>query len=145
MSFLQAYYEIEPVEELKSELMRIHQGEKERVGFYFLRLQWILERWPEHGLEDDVIKGVFVNGLKEEFRDWVLIQKRNSLNDALRFAFDFRHVRRIRGKKEMVFTCGFCEGPHEESSCVVREKMRELWRQSGKKEGSDKAAKDLLR
>ncbi|CAK8577112.1 unnamed protein product [Lathyrus sativus] len=144
LSFLQAYYEIEPVEELKSELMGIHQGEKERVRSYFLRLQWILKRWPEHGLEDDVIKGVFVNGLREEFHDWVLMQKPKSLNDALRFAFDFEHVRRIKGKKEMVFTCGFCEGPHEESSCGVRERMRELWKQSRKKEGSDKAAKDLL-
>ncbi|CAI8617381.1 unnamed protein product [Vicia faba] len=133
LSFLQAYYEIEPVEELKSELMGIYQGEQERVRSYFLRLQWILKRWPEHGLEDDVIKGVFVKGLREEFHDWVLMQNPKSLNDALRFAFDFEHVRRIRGKKEMVLTCGFCEGPHEESSCGVRERMRELWRQSGNK------------
>ncbi|RHN61829.1 putative retrotransposon gag domain-containing protein [Medicago truncatula] len=145
LSFLQAYYEIEPVEELRSELMGIHQGEKERVRSYFLRLQWILKRWPEHGLEDDVIKGVFVNGLREEFHDWVLMQKPTSLNDALRLTFDFEYVRRISGKKEIVSTCGFCEGPHEESSCGVREETRELWRQSGKKEGSDKVAKDLFR
>lgn len=43
LSFLQAYYEIEPVEELRSELMGIHQGETERVRSYFLRLQWILK------------------------------------------------------------------------------------------------------
>ena len=145
LSFLQAYYEIEPIEELRSELVGIHQGEKERVRSYFLRLQWILKRWPEHGLKDDVIKGVFVNGLREEFHDWVLMQKPTSLNDALRLAFDFEHVRRIRGKKENVSTCGFCEGPHEEISCGVREEMRELWRQSGKKEGSDKASKDHFR
>jgi len=132
LSLLQAYYEIEPVEELRSELMGIHQGEKERVRSYFLRLQWILKRWPEHELEDDVIKGVFVSGLREEFHDWVLMQKPTSLNDALRLAFDFEHVRRVSGKKEIVSTCGFCEGPHEESSCGVREEMRELWRQSGK-------------
>ncbi|GAU22579.1 hypothetical protein TSUD_93470 [Trifolium subterraneum] len=146
LSFLQAYYEIEPVEELRTELMGIHQGEKERVRSYFLRLQWILKRWPEHGLEDDVIKGIFVNGLRNEFHDWVLMQKPKSLNDALRLAFDFEHVRRIGGKKEMVSTCGFCEGPHEESICGVREGMKELWRQSGNKEGSDnRAAKDLFR
>ncbi|PNY01662.1 hypothetical protein L195_g024963 [Trifolium pratense] len=146
LSFLQAYYEIEPIEELRTELMGIHQGEKERVRSYFLRLQWILKRWPEHGLEDDVIKGIFLNGLKNEFHDWVLMQKPKSLIDALRLAFDFEHVRRIRGKKEMVSTCGFCEGPHEESICGVSEGMKELWRQSGKKEGSDnRAAKDLFR
>jgi hypothetical protein len=146
LSFLQAYYEIEPVEELRKEFMGIHQGEKERVRSYFLRLQWILKRWPEHGLEDDDIKGIFVNGLRNEFHDWVLMQKPISLNDALKLAFDFEHVRRISGKKEMVSTCGFCEGPHEESICGVRERMKELWGQGGKKEGSDnRATKDLFR
>lgn len=38
LSFLQAYYEIEPVEELNSELIGIHQGEKEHARSYFLKL-----------------------------------------------------------------------------------------------------------
>lgn len=146
LSFLQAYYEMETVEELKSELKKIHQGEKESVRSYFLRLQWILKRWPEHGLHDDVIKGVFVDGLREEFHEWIMIQKPNSLNEALKLAFGFEKVRSISGKKEMVVTCGFCEGMHEEDNCGVREGMRELWRKGVKNEESDhKESKDLVR
>ncbi|KAJ1415778.1 Retrotransposon gag domain [Sesbania bispinosa] len=146
LSFLQAYYKIEPIEELRSELMGIHQGEEESVRSYFLRLQWILKRWPDNGLDDNVLKGVFIDGLRAEFHDWVLMQKPNSLNDALKLAFGFEQLRSIRRKKEMVPTCGFCEGPHEENNCKVRERMRELRRQSEQKEGSDhKAAKDFVR
>lgn len=75
----------------------------------------------------------------------MLIQKPNSLNDSFEFTFDFEHVTRIRGNREMVFTCGFCERPHEESSCRVMERMRALWRHSGKKEDIDMATKDLLK
>lgn len=97
LSFLQAYYKFEPVEELRSELMGIHQGEKESVRSYFLRLQWVLKRWPEHELHENVIKGVFVDGLRQEFHDWVLMQKPVSLNDALKLAFGFEQMRGVRG------------------------------------------------
>nr|KYP45872.1 hypothetical protein KK1_032551 [Cajanus cajan] len=99
LSFLQAYHNVEPVEELRSELAGIRQGEGESVRSYFLRLQWILKRWPEHGLSENLLRGVFVDGLREEFHDWVLMQKPTSLNDALRLAFGFDKVRSIRGKK----------------------------------------------
>ncbi|TKY66771.1 14-3-3 protein epsilon [Spatholobus suberectus] len=144
LSFLQAYYNVEPVEELRSELVGIRQGEGESVRSYFLRLQWILKRWPEHGLSEDLLRGVFVDGLREEFHDWVLMQKPNSLNDALRLAFGFQQLRSVRGKKGVVPTCGFCEGPHEERGCKVRKGMREVWRQSKQKEWSDGVAKDLV-
>lgn len=137
-SFLQAYHRMELVEELRSELMRINQGEKENVRSYFLRLQWILQRWPEHGLSEALLKGVFIDGLRTEFHEWVLIQKPNSLNDALRLAFRFEEMRSIRDTKQKVGEiCGFCEGSHEERECEVRERMKELWRQSKEREGKD--------
>ena len=105
LSFLQAYYDVEPVEELRSKLVGIRQDQRESVRSYFLRLQWILKRWPEHGLGEDVLKGVFVDGLREEFREWVLMQKPGSLNDALKLAFEFEKVWRVRGKEGVGPTC----------------------------------------
>ncbi|XP_048235461.1 uncharacterized protein LOC125371135 [Ricinus communis] len=48
-------------------------------------------------------------------------------------ALCFEQVKSIRGTKQKVVKCGFCEGSHEENCCVVREKMRELFRNSKKK------------
>lgn len=144
-SFLQAYHRIELVEELRSELMRINQGDKESVRSYFLRLQWILEKWPDHGLCEALLKGVFIDGLRAEFHEWILLQKPNSLNDALRLAFSYEQMRSIRStKQKMVENCGFCEGMHEERECEVREGMKVLWRQSKEKQGNEEG-KDLLR
>ncbi|KAK4286087.1 hypothetical protein QN277_002695 [Acacia crassicarpa] len=133
-SFLEAYRRIEVMEELKSEVMRINQGESESVRTYFLRLQWILQRWPEHGLSEALLKGVFIDGLRTEFQEWILLQKPNSLNDALRLAFSYEEMRSIRSRKELVECCGFCEGMHEERECQVREAMRGLWRESQERE-----------
>ncbi|RDX60397.1 hypothetical protein CR513_61462, partial [Mucuna pruriens] len=144
LSFLQAYYNVEPVEELRSELAGIRQDERETVRSYFLKLQWILKKWPDHGLGEDLLRGVFVDGLREEFREWVLVQKPNSLNDALRLAFGFERLRSVRRKEGMGPTCGFCEGPHEERGCKVRNGMREVWRQGKEKEWSDEFAKGLI-
>ncbi|KAK7312867.1 hypothetical protein VNO77_37070 [Canavalia gladiata] len=57
------------------------------------------------------------------------------------------YLRSVRGKKGigMVPTCGFCEGSHEEYGCKVKEGMREVWRQSKRKEWNDEVAKDFLR
>lgn len=125
LSFLQAYYNVETVEELRSELVGISQGEKESVRSYFLRLQWILKRWPEHGLSEDLLRGVFIDGLREEFHEWVLMQKPNLLNDALRLAFEFEQLRSVRGKKVVGPTC-------------------EVWRQEKEKEWSKGIAKGLV-
>ncbi|KAI4333853.1 hypothetical protein L6164_018611 [Bauhinia variegata] len=146
-SFLQAYYKVELVEELRSELMTINQGEKESVRSYFLRLQWILKRWPESGLPDALLKGIFIDGLRPEFHDWILLQKPNSLNDTLRLAFSFEQLRSIRETEQNVQICGFCEGKHEEQDCAVRQGMEELCRQSKEKQQSesDVATKELVR
>ncbi|KAJ7948437.1 Retrotransposon gag protein [Quillaja saponaria] len=135
-SFLQAYHKIELIEDLRSEIMNLNQGEVETIRSYFLRLQWILKRWPEHGLSESLLKGVFVDGLKADFRDWILLQKPNSLNEALKLAFSFEQVRSIRVVEQRVLNCGFCEGKHEEQDCEVRQRMRELWIQSKEKQGS---------
>lgn len=157
-SFLHAYHKIEFVDQLRSELMMINQGDEESVRSYFLRLQWILKQWPDHGLPDGLLKGIFIDGLREEFRDWILPQKPDSLNEALRLAFGFEQVKSIRPVSKKVLKCGFCDGGHEESSCEVKERMRELWiRKRKEKEevgfwakstmvrGSDETGKELVR
>ena len=135
-SFLHAYQKIELVDRLRSELMAINQGDEESVRSYFLRLQWILNQWPDHGLGDGLLKGVFVDGLREDFRDRIVPHKPNSLNEALRLAFEFEQVQSIRPvRKRAALKCGFCDGVHEElGDCEVRESMRELWRKNKEEE-----------
>lgn len=60
-------------------------------------------------------------------REWTSLQNPDSLNEALRLAFHYEHVKGVtEGKVET--KCGFCGGPHEEiKGCEVTEKMRELW------------------
>ncbi|KAH0983123.1 hypothetical protein GBA52_010300 [Prunus armeniaca] len=132
--FFQAY---DQIDQLRSELTMIKQSRDETVRAYFLRLQWILKRWPDHGLQDNVLKGVFIDGLRKEFKDWTVAEKPSSLNDALRLAFGFEKVKSVRAAtaaKEKAVECGFCGGGHEEKGCEVRERMRKLWVKS-KEEG----------
>lgn len=111
--------------------MLIQQGDEESVRSYLLRLQWILKSWPEHGLPENLIGGIFVDGLREEFRDWIVPQKPSTLNEALRLAFGFEQVKSFRGfSKKKAVKCGFCDGLHEERECEVRERMREFWLKS---------------
>lgn len=139
-SFLQAYQQINLTEQLRHELMMMNQGREESVRSYFLRLQWILKRWLENGIEDNLVKGVFVDGLKEEIQEWVIPQKPETLKEALRLAFGYEQVKRMKGSD---MKCGFCEGRHEERWCGVRERMREFWRRncrenfSGGEEGKE--------
>ena len=129
-SFLQAYHRLGLTDELRSELMMINQGTEESVRSYFLRLQWILKRWPDHGLPDGLLEGIFIDGLRKDFQDWIIPQKPSSLNEALRLAFGWEKVQSIRGGREK--ECGFCSGGHEEEGCEIRERMRGLWVKSKK-------------
>lgn len=139
-SFSHAYQKIELVDRLRSDLMMINQGEEESVRSYFLRLQWILKQWPDHGLADGLLKGVFVDGLREDFRDRIVSHKPESLNEALRVAFEFEQVKSIRPVRKGALKCGFCDGGHEERGCEVRERMRELWRKSKEDEEAEEEA-----
>lgn len=120
---------------LRFELVNLNQARGESVRSYFLRLQWILNQWPGHGIPDPLVKGIFVDGLRRDFKDWIVPQKPGSLGDALRLAFTWEQVRIIRsGDGEEVAKCGFCDGGHEESECEVRGRMREWWiRREGEK------------
>lgn len=132
--FFQAY---DQIDQLQLKLTMIKQGRDETVRAYFLRLQWILKRWPDHGLQDNVLKGVFIDGLRKEFKDWIVAEKPSSLNDALRLSFGFEKAKSVRAAtmaKEKAVECGFCGGGHEEKGCELRERMRKLWVKS-KEEG----------
>lgn len=140
-SFLDAYNKIELTDQLRSELMTINQRQEENVRSYFLRLQLVLKKWPPgNQLSDGLLKAIFVDGLREEFKEWMIPQKPSSLNEALRLAFGFEQVRRVRNSGQKCFLrCGFCEGSHEEMVCEVRKRMRQLWKSREKKKAVDVA------
>lgn len=153
-SFLDAYNKVELADQLRAELMAINQGQEETVRSYFLRLQLIVKKWPDNELPDGLLKAIFVDGLRGEFKEWMIPQKPSSLNEALRLAFGFEEVRSVRSSgKKRYLQCGFCEGPHEEQVCEVRERMRQLWKSREKRkavdvvesDGHEAAAAELVR
>ncbi|XWS44560.1 hypothetical protein CRYUN_Cryun15aG0056800 [Craigia yunnanensis] len=128
-SFLQAYHKIQVTEQLRDELMMINQGSEECVRSYFLRLQSSLKRWPDHGIPENLVKEVFVDGLREDFQNWIIPHKPESLGEALRLAFAFEQVKSIKFSRKKDLKCEFCGGSsHQEKNCGVRERMKELWR-----------------
>ncbi|KAI3439895.1 14_3_3 domain-containing protein [Psidium guajava] len=130
-SFLQAYQKIELLDQLRSQLTTLNQGRDECVRSYFLRLQLILQRWPDHGLPDGLVKGIFVDGLSGELQEWIVPQRPESLDDVLRLAFEYEQVKGVKGLSvDGAGECGFCGGPHGENGCEVRERMRGLWLES---------------
>lgn len=119
-------------EESRTELMSMKQKSEESVKSYYMRLQWLLIKLPEHGLRDEVLKGIFVDGLKDkECYNWIVLQRPRSLDEAFAVACAWERTgfanRRIVQERVAAVKCGFCEGLHEESGCVLRRKMRELW------------------
>ncbi|XXG90191.1 hypothetical protein AAC387_Pa12g2015 [Persea americana] len=140
-SFLQMYRRMEFDQQLRSELMEIQQADGETVKSFFMRMQWILKKWPDHGIPDVILKGVFVDGLREDFQDWVIPHNPNSLDDAFRLALTWEQALSIRASRrrrngvaaagtpggDEAAKCGFCDGPHDEGTCEIRRKMRELW------------------
>lgn len=88
-------------------------------------MQWILKRWQDHRLPESLVRGLFVDGLREEFHDWVMPKKPETLEEAVRLAMDWEGARAVRKGGEL--RCGFCEGRHGEKECDVRRKMREEW------------------
>ncbi|OAY83206.1 hypothetical protein ACMD2_15625 [Ananas comosus] len=105
---------------------------------YHLRLQWILKRWPEHGIPDALLKGIFIDGLREGFQEWVVTQKPETLAEAVGLAMSWERAEGVREARRRLNKataedggnrkCGFCgETGHEEGACEVRRRMRELW------------------
>lgn len=142
-SFLQMYRRMEFDEQLRSELMTVQQADGETVKSFFMRMQWILKKWPDHGIPDVILKGVFMDGLREDFQDWVIPHNPNSLDEAFRLAMTWEQALSIRASRRrrrnvfdpaigstggaMTAKCGFCDGPHDEGTCEIRRRMRELW------------------
>ncbi|KAK6919713.1 Retrotransposon gag domain [Dillenia turbinata] len=63
-SFLQAYQKIEYPNQFQAEIQRLKQEKDESVRSYFLRLQWVLNKWPEIGVSESLIRGVFWEKVK---------------------------------------------------------------------------------
>ncbi|KAJ4975734.1 hypothetical protein NE237_000840 [Protea cynaroides] len=129
-SFLDFYHRTELVEQFRFELRTIKMGDTESIQGYYLRLQWILKRWPDHGISEGLLKGIFIDGLREDFQDWIVPQRPGSLEEALRLALTWEQVQSIRASRKKKVKCGFCEGEHEEKMCEIRERMKRLWVES---------------
>ncbi|RRT59216.1 hypothetical protein B296_00010065 [Ensete ventricosum] len=138
-AFLQAFTRPDFADRARSELMSMRQRDGEGVNSYHLRLQWILRKWPDHGFPDALLKGIFIDGLKEDYQDWILPQRPEKLADAVRLALSWEQARSVREARRGNIDgggevkCGFCDGDHEERGCEVRRRMKELWLRS--KEG----------
>ncbi|PKU59282.1 hypothetical protein MA16_Dca028038 [Dendrobium catenatum] len=124
-AFLRAFRPPEYADRARTELVSLRQRDGESVTSYHLRMQWILKRWPDHGLPESLVRGLFVDGLREEFHDWVMPRKPETLQEAVRLAMDWEGARTVRKGGEV--RCGFCEGMHGEKDCEVRRTMREEW------------------
>ncbi|KAM7276365.1 hypothetical protein ACFE04_018231 [Oxalis oulophora] len=140
-SFLEAYNK--KIDQLRYELVTINQGRGECVRSYFLRIQWVLKRWGDHGISDNVLKGIFVGGLRDEFKEWIVPRNPESLNEALRLAFSYEQAN-VGSMEEKDSTCGFCDGEHEETSCEVKARMRNIWRKYCKSADVDSRIEDLV-
>lgn len=137
-AFLRAYRRPDFEDRARSELMTIRQRDGEDVNAYHLRLQRILKRWPDHGIPDGLLKGIFIDGLGEEHQDWIVPQRPATLAEAVELALNWEQAERARetrrrnevgssGGGARDGRCGFCDGAHEESACDVRRRLKELW------------------
>ncbi|KAG1330290.1 hypothetical protein COCNU_02G002580 [Cocos nucifera] len=137
-AFLRAYRRPDFADRARSELMTIRQWDGEGVNAYHLRLQRILKRWPDHGIPDGLLKGIFIDGLKEEHQDWIVPQRPATLAEAVELALNWEQAesaRETRRRNEVgnrgggagEGRCGFCDGAHEENVCDVRRRLKELW------------------
>ncbi|KAJ3675689.1 hypothetical protein LUZ60_004731 [Juncus effusus] len=141
-----------PISKCWSQLSSFRQSNDETVNHYYIRLHFILNRWPEHNLSDETLNSIFIDGLKKELKDRVLPQGPITLYEAYRLAKSRELEEEIREAHETalkrVIKCEFCglEG-HEESACEVRKKMRMLWAKSSfkgsfvKREGKEEGIK----
>lgn len=119
------YLDIEPYymqtwEEIKSSFLEADQrgnlqGDDKYVRSYFLWLQRVLNRWPGHGIPNNLVKEVFVDGQRSEYRDWIALQEPDLLEESLKFSFIWEKVRGIRMDRKEDLKCKFCNyGKHKE-------------------------------
>ncbi|WOL08235.1 hypothetical protein Cni_G16987 [Canna indica] len=155
-AFLRAFTRPDFTDRARAELMSMKQKDGEGINTYHLRLQRVLRNWPEHGFPDALLKGIFIDGLKEDYQDWILPQRPETLADAVRLAQRWEQARSVRearirgndgggsglaeGKQ-----CGFCDGEHEEKGCEVRRRMKELWLRSKEEAAAPSPSMSLVR
>ncbi|MQM16408.1 hypothetical protein Taro_049366 [Colocasia esculenta] len=142
-SFQSTYCGPALVEQSRSELMAMRKAAGELVNAYYLRMQWVLRKWPGHGIPDAILRGIFIDGLDEKYQDWVIPQRPQSLEEAFRLALSREQAQCARAARcqnavadlaapvdEGAVKCGFYDGQHDEGACEVRRRMRELWLRS---------------
>jgi hypothetical protein len=89
------------------------------------------EKWPEHGMSEDILKGIFLDGLREELKERVMPQRPATLDEVVTLVESWQqavYIREAQRKALNMVKCEFCgvEG-HELNTCEVRQRMKELW------------------
>lgn len=91
---------------------------------------WILKRWPEHGINDSMLKEIFVNGLRKELKEFITPRRVATLDEAVSLAAMWEQADGIREARRNAFKtmkCDFCgvEG-HEENTCEVKKRLQAI-------------------
>jgi Retrotransposon gag protein len=130
-AFISAFQPPDFSNKSRTELVSLHQGNNETVTHYHVRMLWILKKWPEHGMSEDILKGIFIDGLREELKERVVPQRPATLDEVVTLAAIWEQAVDIREawrKASKMVKCDFCglDG-HELNTCEVRWRMKELW------------------
>uniref|UniRef100_A0A5K0Z8C3 Retrotransposon gag domain-containing protein n=1 Tax=Nymphaea colorata TaxID=210225 RepID=A0A5K0Z8C3_9MAGN len=99
--FVKTFQRLEFFDQFRSELMMIRQAPGETVNAFYLRIQWLLKKWPEHGIPETMVKGIFIDGLKEDYQDWIIPQGPSSLEEALRLASTWEQAQIIKARRKI--------------------------------------------
>lgn len=90
-------------------------------------MAWLLQRWPDHGISENLMKDIFVDGLREEFQKWIIPRKPESVGEALRLAFACEQLKSIkvdwRKKECMEGQGGVKEEENDERECQCWKKQ----------------------
>ncbi|KAJ3708833.1 hypothetical protein LUZ61_012538 [Rhynchospora tenuis] len=130
-AFLSAFQPPDFSNRSRTELVSLYQSGNETVTRYHLRMLWILKKWPEHGMGEDILKGIFIDGLREELKEQVAPQRPVTLDEAVLLAASWEQavdIREAQKKALKMVKCDFCgvEG-HELNACEMRQRMKALW------------------
>ncbi|KAL6838811.1 hypothetical protein ACP4OV_031525 [Aristida adscensionis] len=152
-AFLDFFRSPAAADRARAELRALRQRPGETVNRYHLRMQGILRRCLNGGLDvsEGELKDAFLDGLLAGLKDWVSPLQPETLDDAVALAGSWERTEGVQEAGRAACTagdrCAFCgEEGHQEARCEVRRRMVELWRRrssgGGGREGAAAPAKD---
>ncbi|GLJ26221.1 hypothetical protein SUGI_0503500 [Cryptomeria japonica] len=100
-AFIEAFRSPQHTEHLRQQLMKFRQESNESVRSYSERLQRILSKWPDHGIPDVILKGIYMDGFNEDGQDWLILQQPSSLKEAVRLSLHWEEAQNAKlGRKK---------------------------------------------